>query len=49
MTHVGSLLLVRIDGNSIDRNVAIFDHLRSAEDKITSEFGLPLIWKEIHP
>ena len=45
MSHLGGLLGIRIDGPSIERNVAIFDHLQSMKDQIESEVKLPLVWK----
>ena len=45
MSHIGGLLGVRVDGPSIERNVAIFDHLNSMKDEIESEVGLPFTWK----
>ncbi len=45
MSHLGGLLGIRIDGPSIERNVAIFDHLQSMKDQIESAVKLPLVWK----
>ena len=45
MSHVGGLLGIRVDGPSIERNIAIFDYLKAADAEIESEVGLPFVWK----
>ena len=45
MSHLGGLLGVRVNGPSVERNVAIFDHLNASKNEISSEVGLEFSWK----
>ena len=45
MGQLGNLIGIRVEGKSIERNLAIFDHLFKARSQIEKECGLSLEWK----
>lgn len=45
MTHLGSLIGLRIDGGDIEANVALFDTIYEQKAEIENETGLEFVWK----
>ena len=47
MTHLGSLIGLRIDGGDIEANVALFDMIYEQKTEIENETGLEFVLETI--